>query len=354
MSVPLHSTIRKKLRELLNYVLVTLFKPKDNFSKIDPKTIKRVLVIRINYRIGNIIFMTPLIRALEQKLPDAKVDMMVGAPFTIPIIEKMPNIKNVYATPRELTKNPIKLYQHIKEINQNKYDLIICPVAGSVSTNIATLLIKADLKVGFYKPDVWIPINRSVKQPKEITHEALKPLVLMDIFEGEKLPYKRYLDIALSDKEREWGKNVIDKIVPKKDGQKIIALFRDARRDKKIKDSWWIEFINYITEINPTIIFVDILPPNIQEPLIKDMPNISAKNLRDLGKIFSAFDAFICADTGPMHLASAALTPTIALFNATDPSKYGPLGERDIALDINNKNISTVAIEVDNHLKSLN
>jgi ADP-heptose:LPS heptosyltransferase len=333
---------------------LTLFKPKDNFSKIDPNRIKRVLIIRINYRIGNIIFMTPLIRALEIKLPDAKVDMMVGAPFTAPIILNMPNIENVYAAPRELTKNPLKLYKFIKEINKNRYDLIICPVTGSVSTNIATLLIKSDIKLGLYAKDDWMPVNRSVKLPEDIVHRALKPLVLMEIFEGKKLPYKKYLDIALTEEEREWGKKVINKIVPKKEGQKIIALFRDARRDKKIKDKWWIEFINNITKIDPTITFIDILPPNEKEPLLKNMPNISAKNLRDLGKIFSAFDAFICADTGPMHLASAALTPTIALFNATNPSKYGPLGEKDIAIDINNKDINIIANEVDKHIESLN
>ncbi len=90
-------------------------------------------------------------------------------------------------------------------------------------------------------------------------------------------------------------------------------------------------------KIAPQIRFIDILAPG-QTPLKPDMPTISSKNLRNLAKIFSALDAFVCADTGPMHLASASTTPTIALFNATDPAYYGPLGEKDKTLQINELN----------------
>jgi ADP-heptose:LPS heptosyltransferase len=42
---------------------------------------------------------------------------------------------------------------------------------------------------------------------------------------------------------------------------------------------------------------------------------------------------FVCADTGPMHLASSTAMPTVALFCASDPGLYGPLKSCDLALD---------------------
>jgi ADP-heptose:LPS heptosyltransferase len=42
----------------------------------------------------------------------------------------------------------------------------------------------------------------------------------------------------------------------------------------------------------------------------------------------------ISADTGPMNLASSTSVPTVALFQATDPSLYGPLKPVDLAIDI--------------------
>ena len=343
-------SIRKRLRAFLNLALSKLSNQKNTNTTIDPSNIKRVLIIRINYRIGNIIFLTPLIRAIEKKIPDAKVDILVGAPFTIPIIKEMPNIKNVYALPREITKNHIKLF---KEINKNNYDLLISPVSGSVSSNIATFLIKVNLKLGFYTPNTWLPLNRFATYSKNISHEALKPLALMDIFTGEKKEYVKHLDIALSKKERDEGKKLLKDALNLKTSSKIIGIFRDARGKKKIENSWWIEFLKQMQYIDKNTVFIDILPPDEKKALLPNLPFISSSNLRDLAKIFSALDVFICGDTGPMHLASASLTPVIALFNATNPSLYGPLGEDDTVIQIENKDINLIAKQSFNHIQMI-
>jgi ADP-heptose:LPS heptosyltransferase len=52
---------------------------------------------------------------------------------------------------------------------------------------------------------------------------------------------------------------------------------------------------------------------------------------------------FISADTGPMHLASSTSVPTVALFQATDPSLYGPLKATDLAIDITQSTPQLVA-----------
>jgi lipopolysaccharide heptosyltransferase II len=44
---------------------------------------------------------------------------------------------------------------------------------------------------------------------------------------------------------------------------------------------------------------------------------------------------FVTGDTGPMHLASAAGTPTVAIFGPSDPRRYGPLGDRSQVVTAN-------------------
>jgi len=357
MSVPLHSKFRRKIKQFFNSVIVKVSNQSYNDEKIQTSSIKRVLLIRVNYRIGNIVFMTPLIRALQKKLPDAKIDMIVGAKFTAPIIEGMSNVEHVYDLPRKLLKEPIKLFNLIKEINANDYDLIISPVNGSASSNLTVLLLKAKIKLGFYNADTWSPINRMVLADKSIVHEALKPLALMNIFSGDILKYNQFLDVDLSLKEREEGRMILSDLLLKNSFNrkdfKIIGIFRDARYEKKIPQDWWIEFIRNMQDLDDSIVFIDILNPNEMEPLIKDMLFISSKNLRDLAKIFSALDIFLCGDTGPMHLASASLTPIIAFFNVTNPELYGPLGENDKAILIKDKDINLVAKETYNSLTSI-
>ena len=351
MSIPLHWKIRRNLRTILNNILLKLISPKANFDKIDPNSINRILLIRLNYRIGNIIFMTPLIRAIEKNMPHIKIDMLVGAGFTKSIIQGMPNIQNVYDMPRDLLKSPLKLFKLVNKINKNNYDLIISPVVGSVSSNIAVTLLKAPIKLGLYEPNSYSALNRFVYKKDGFTHSAIEPLAIMDIFFNQTPPYEKYLDIAINEEEKKFGEDYISDLLEKnhlpKD-KKIIGIFRDARNDKKIPDDWWIEFITNLREKSSNILLVDILNPNEIKPLIEDMPYIKEKNLRTLGAIFSALDRFICADTGPMHLASASLTPVIALFNSTSPSKYGPLGQKDEVIVINDKDIKDIANEAIN------
>jgi hypothetical protein len=45
---------------------------KIEYDKIDAKEINRILIISSTTRIGNVLFLTPLIRALEKKLPHAQ------------------------------------------------------------------------------------------------------------------------------------------------------------------------------------------------------------------------------------------------------------------------------------------
>jgi len=350
LAIPLHSLIRRNVRSVLNKLLLKLVNKKVDFSKLDRSKINRILLVRLNYRIGNIIFMTPLIRSIEKYMPHIKIDMLVGASFTKPIIKDMPNIQNVYDLPRELLKSPLKLKKFVDMVNRNNYDLVISPISGSVSSNIAILLLKAPIKLGIYEENTYSPLNRFVLPQRRYTHSALQPLAIMDSFFNDTTnkQYIEYLDIALSEDEKKSGQDMLNRVlednkVDKNKDTKIVGIFRDARNDKKIEDNWWIDYIKTIQKDDKDIIFIDILNPNETKPLVDGMLFFKEKNLRVLGQFFSSLDRFICADTGPMHLASGSLVPVIALFNSTNPSMYGPLGVKDKVIVINDKTIEEVA-----------
>ena len=50
------------------------------------------------------------------------------------------------------------------------------------------------------------------------------------------------------------------------------------------------------------------------------------RSLLALAEVLRRCQLFVGSDSGPLHLASAAGTPTIALFGPKDPVRYGPLG----------------------------
>ena len=346
MADALHISLRKKLSNLINRSLSKLFPADKDPDLIDKDVIKRILVVRINYRIGNILFTTPLLNELEKTFPDAKIDMMLGAPFISSLIEGMPQINKVYSFPRGLLKQPLKVLKLKKELKENKYDLLITPSLMSSSDTLFTFLVSAKYKVGFYAPDIFSPLTHAVPFPENIEHEALKPLALMSLFKNiSEEDMRSTLDIRLSREEKESVENEIL--------AHSIGMFRDARNEKKIDDEWWSELIKALHKVDTSLKFIDILDPNNTTVLEKGMPTISEKNLRILASKISNLDAFICGDTGPMHLASASGTATIALFKTTSPTLYGTLGKKDLSLVMQGKSVEEIAGEIIDHLKSI-
>ncbi len=358
MGVPLHSRLRKKIKNGSDTLLHSLFPAHVSHDLIPTEGIKRILVIRINYRIGNILFTTPLLRALEQRFPDAKMDILIGASYPIPLLKGFRTVEKIFDFPRKLLKNPLNAYRYIQELRSHSYDLVLNLNTGSASDRGATFLARGTYKLGFNSKENWLPLTHVVDSPKGNIHEALKPLTLMQAFGNKPMDFSQYMDIALSPEEhsnakRELKKRLADQGYMWEDGVKIIGMFRDARFEKKIDNDWWSQWYAQMKVLNPTAVFVDILSPDVPEKLSQELYFLSESNLRTLGAMLSQMNMFVCGDTGPMHLASASQVPTVALFKATAPELYGTLGKKDLSLSIGSHSPQEIAIMVSSHYREL-
>ena len=346
MAQAFHIQLRKKLSLFTQRTLRKIFLRTPENTPIDTDNIKKILVVRINYRIGNILFTTPLLNALSKQFPNAQIDMILGAPFITPLIEGMPTINKVYSFDRKLLKHPLEVVKLRKEINQNNYDLMVLSSGLSTSDTMISWLIHARYKIGFYDKNSFKKLTHTVLAPEDVEHEALVPLRIMKhLGTANEQSFDRYLDIQLTVEEKARVENT--------SLSHAIGIFRDARNEKKIDDEWWKELISELEVLDSSLNFIDILDPNNQVPLQEDMSTISEKNLRVLAAKIGNLKAFICGDTGPMHLASATLTPTIALFKMTSPALYGTLGKNDFSLVMKEKSVKAIAKEIMGHLQDI-
>ncbi|SFV75653.1 Lipopolysaccharide heptosyltransferase III [hydrothermal vent metagenome] len=341
MKIPLHVKIRKKTRALLYTFLGFLAQKKETQHFIDKKEIKTILIIRPNYRIGNLIFLTPLINELAKEIPEAKIDIIVGMKLAGDILQPMPNVSNVFAIPRELLYKPFKLFAFIKQIRSKKYDLALNITAGSFSSELVTLLVASKYKASFENEKTFIPLTHTIKYQNLYIHSGSRPLELLKLFTNNLPKQEVMLDIKLTPKEQQLGQQELLKQTEKKG--KTIALFRNARFDKKIEDKWWLEWYEALITIDSSLIVIDILSPDIPKKLHQDMLEYQNKNLRLLGAFFRACDLYVSADTGPLHLALASQANTLALFNKTSIQIYGTLGGNNKTIDINNLSPQEVA-----------
>ncbi|MFK5937573.1 MAG: glycosyltransferase family 9 protein [Sulfurimonas sp.] len=346
MNIPLHVTIRKLINDFINWLLSFANKNPNNNEFIDKDEIRSIIIVRPNYRIGNLIFLTPLINELAKHLPHAKVDIIVGMKLAGKILLPLPNVQKIIDIPRELLLHPMDMYHFIKDVRAKKYDLAINIMGASTSSQIVTSLINARYKASYYNEKSWGKLTHTTPLKRLYNHIGLESLELIRLFDIQAPKENLKLDIKLTKEEIQGAKEDLKSLLQNATitkQTKTIALFRNARFDKKITDIWWEEWLNALYELNKNILVIDILSPDIPTKLNDKVLEYSNKNLRALGAFFHECDLYVSADTGPMHLAAASDAKVLALFNKTSIQAYGALGEKNKTIDINDLSVQDVA-----------
>src|SRR5690606_8854968 len=106
-----------------------------------------------------------------------------------------------------------------------------------------------------------------------------------------------------------------------------IAFFTYATGTKCYPGEWWPAFYEkfypkYVTDFN----FIEILPVEDISQLKRKLPTYYSKDIREIASLMANCEMVVAADSGMMHLSSAALTPTIGLFSVTRTEVYAPYG----------------------------
>jgi len=338
VTVPLHTRFRRKFNRGLTRILSLFVPQKAQEGMIDPKTVRRILIVRPNYRIGNMLFLTPLINAIGDRMPQAKVDLLVGMRSAGAILEPLPNVGRVYDIPRKLLRQPLKLLHFIRKMRSQPYDVVINLMPSSSSSQIVTLFAKGKYKTSFYDENSWCPLTHTVRYERHNKHMALRPLEILRVFGFSEADVAKVLDIKLTAAEKEDGVKKLQELLRhngiEREKSLILGLFRNARFDKRISDAWWQEWYEALKKADPSVTVIDILSPDIPDKLNDEVIPYTEKNLRALGGFMAAMDAFVCADTGPMHLAASSGAKTLALFNKTEVDVYGTLGGHNLTIDM--------------------
>lgn len=349
MNIPLHLRIRRAFNSIFNSFLAKIFSSKAQKEILDIHKVKTIALIRPNYRIGNIIFLTPLINEIYEQNPNIQIDLFIGSASVGKILKPMPNIDKIVDISRKLLLNPFKMFTFIKDGRAKKYDLCINISSRSLSSQIVTLFINSQYTLSFEDKKSWAPVTHKVIHRGIFSHAALQPLEILKGFGIQDFQHKKELDLKLTPDEKNKAKDTYLQLLQKnnisKDAIKL-AIFRNARFDKKLPDTWWLQFIETIKKLNNNVVFIDILSPDVPKKISPDVLEYSNKNLRELAAFFTHCDAYISADTGPLHLAAASGVTSIGLFNHTIIAAYGTLGEHNLNIDINECSIEDAAKQI--------
>lgn len=323
-----------------------------------PSSLRRILILRLNHRLGNTLFLTPLVSALARYLPQCEIDMFLGTPEAASLFDHAPGIRRVLSLPRDPFLHSLALARALFALREREYDLVIDPIEHSSSNRLAARLVKARRRLSFdlAEPRSGRPGTTPLAHSE---HEALKPLRLL----GHLSPSMTVdptapaqLELVLTAAERRRGEQDLAQILAdhggREVGRPVIGFFTEARGDKALAPDWWREWSDAIRREDPSVRLVQLAPPEPGSLRLKGIPHIQTADLRRVASMLAGLDLFVSGDTGPMHLASAVRTPTIGLFSTTRPDQYGLLGARDLSLADDLMDPGRVAGTVLQHLAS--
>lgn len=290
---------------------------------------RRILVVRMNRRLGNILFLTPLLRTLAATLPEARIDVLIHSQAQKELLHTLPGVYHVWVR----GQHPGAMWRTFRALRRQHYDLAIDPTGNSTSNRVGLALVRARQRLGFARCDQWLRLSHAAPRARQ-THQALQGVELLEqaitwppiqpirtlaVFPGESDHQKaghhwQQLSNSLADK------------------RPVIGFFRHATVCKTLPASWWQRWLASLQEQLPEAVLLEILATPTTPPLQPQLAHIALESLTELAALMSRLDDFVAPDSGPMHLASAAGIPVLGLFQTTPPEQYAPLGSTSQAL----------------------
>ena len=298
-------------------------------DSIDPYQIKRVLISRPNHRLGNLLLITPLIQEVFRTFPHCKIDLFVKGNLAPIVFENYNEIGQIIKLPKKHFKELSAYLKGWITIKKNHYDLAINVDKESSSGRLSVQLANATYKFfGEVEEDVQSQYADYKHIAKYPVYNLRSYLAQLGISKNEN-PVPSLL-IKLSDAEKRAAKNILDQLVSP--DKKTICLFTFATGAKCYSEEWWAKFYDRLKIEFEDYNLLEVLPIENVSQIGFKAPTFYSKDIREIAAFFSNTAVFIGADSGMMHLASAAQIPTIGLFSVTNVEKYQPYNANSIAI----------------------
>jgi heptosyltransferase-3 len=330
--------LRHRSREYLGWLLAQLLGKRRYATALRPEEVSSVLICRINGRIGNTLFVTPLIRYLHQLLPNAAIDLALAYPDAEELLRGIPGVRRIIVFPHRKPQRIGRYVAALRSLRACRYDLAIDPTEFSTSGRIMLALSRSRYRLGFASSAQWAPLTHAVPLPLQAMHQAVRPLYLPHrIFGTAFEPQSVRLWLPLPQNELDEGRRVIARALGVErlpTPSNAFGFFAHAANLKLIDRPWWFSFWEAFLALQPQALPVEFLPSAAHAPTDARFASLHVRSTRGLTAAIAATRMFISTDTGPMHLASTTAVPTVGLFLASDPGLYGPLKPDDLAIDI--------------------
>ena len=291
---------------------------------------KKILIVQTAF-IGDVIIITPLIKAVKKLYPLALLDVMV-IPQTASVLENNPNINEIVL----FDKRKNKLVSFVKtliSLKNKKYDLAITP-HSSVTTALLLKFANIPMRIGFDRWSAAKYLTHKVPHPDGI-HKTKKNLSLLSVLTDKS--FSNQTELFPTNEMLEKAESLIKNL--KANSKKIIAIAPGSVwNTKRWGTDYYKQLANKLVENNFGIILIgskeekeiceEVLPS-------KNGINLAGKlSLLESAAVISKSNLMICNDSGALHISNAVQTDVFAFFGPTVQTiGYFPFRESDFVFE---------------------
>lgn len=319
-----------------------------NMRISEKNEIKRILVIRPNHRLGNLLMLTALIQDLETFFPEAEINLFVKGTISPILFENYKSINKIVQLPRKPFKELGTYIKKLFFLKKGKYDLVINADKDSSSGKLFTKYTRAKYKIFGSVKGAEHEQNEFYLHMATSSVYCLRLLLKQSgILVDHDIPT---LNIKSSKEEISHAKSLLEAIVDT--SKPTISIFTFATAAKCYSKEWWAVFYDRLLKEFPQFNIVEVLPVENVSQIDFKAPSYYSKDVREIAAFLYHTEIFIGADSGMMHLSSASGIPTVGLFSKTKTVKYKPYGNNSIAIDTNTTSIDEWIINIKRILAS--
>jgi heptosyltransferase-2 len=300
---------------------------------MDAMKLEKVLIIQTAF-IGDVVLATPLIEAVHNSFPDARIDFLLrkgneGLLSNHPLLSKV----LIWNKKEQKTKN---LLQLISQVREQEYDAVF-NAQRFFSSGLITARSGAKYTAGFDKNPLSFTFSKKVAHhisEKGRLHETERNLQLLeDFIEQPKANMKLYPQ-----------KVDIENVADYKDKPYIVIAASSVWFTKQYPVIKWVELVAALKD-QYRIYFIggpgDILQADeiIRQSKAANCVNLCGQlNMLESAALMQDAKMNYVNDSAPMHFASAVNAAVSAVFCSTVPAfGFGPRSEHSHIIEIDYK-----------------
>ena len=293
-----------------------------------------VCILRLS-AIGDVTHALPVLRTLQHHWPDTSITWIIGRNEHA-LVSEIDGVE--FITFDKSLGSGAYRYIH-KQVSGRRFDILL-HMQLSLRASINSLLIKADMKLGFdrarAKDMQWLFTNEKIIPKSTRQH-------VVDSF----MEFPRHLGL---EPVMKWDLPVSAEAVTNVrhliSGEKFLAINPCAVAKARNWRNWtaegYAEVADYAAEHHGMTVLLTGGPSSdernmadIISAMCSHKPHnlVGKTTLPELVALLHLSQAVIAPDTGPAHIASALGTPVIGLYAATNPQRAGPYNYMELVVN---------------------